>query len=64
MSLPWIHPQRTKEVLRAAGMSEQSELNAIELANIQAARRALDENPSIARDRLYRIIRPRIEDDE
>jgi hypothetical protein len=45
-------------------MSENSELTKDEFSGARSAVVAAVQNPSIPRDRLYRIIRPRRDDDE
>jgi hypothetical protein len=52
------HSEEDREILRHAGMSEQSELTEDEQKNMPRAREAFAKNPSIASYALYRIIRP------
>jgi hypothetical protein len=62
MSWPSIRPPHSKEwrdILRKAGMSENSELTADEALGVRSAIHAYEQNPRIPGSRLYRIIRPR-----
>jgi len=52
------HPPKVREVLRKAGLSEQTELSAEEARNMPAAMLALRSNPTIRQNTLLRILRP------
>jgi len=54
----------TRRVLRRAGMSEQSELTPAESSKLPEARAALTKNPLVTRDTIYRIIRPKRDDED
>lgn len=53
-----------RDILRRAGMSENSELTLQEWRNAQEAVRRFGERPTARRDEIYRVIRPRTDEDD
>jgi hypothetical protein len=57
------HDKDTQEILRKAGMSLESELTPEEIVRLPDAKAALDANPRLSQHRVYRILRPKTDEE-